>query len=420
MSSPSSPDAPTGEGRGPRGVALIGSTGSIGVQAIDVLTSHPDAFRIVALAAGSNAALLADQVGRVRPRAVALADDAALAAMDLPPGTERIRGDDALTALVTRHDVDLVVIGTGGVVSLGPVLAALAAGKVVATANKETLVAGGHLVMPLAGALASTRAATHPGDPFASPLAWLRPIDSEHSAIWQSLVGESMESVAALILTASGGPFLDLPMAELDRVTTAQALRHPTWTMGAKITIDSATLANKGLEVIEAHWLYDVGYDAIEVVIHPQSVVHSAVRFVDGSIKAQLGTPDMRLPIQYALTYPDRRPSPAAAPDLASIARLDFRVPDETRFPALRIAREAGRLGPRASAALIAADDVAVARFIAGTLAFTGIPRLLEAAVTRAASGSAAGPRDPDLDQLMALDAEIRSAFATGSIGGHP
>ena len=275
---------------------------------------------------------------------------------------------------MTRDDVDLVVIGTGGIVSLRPVLAALAAGKVVATANKETLVAGGHLVMPQARALAAQVAQDRPTDPFASPLAWLRPIDSEHSAIWQCLVGESMAAVQALILTASGGPFLDADPATMAAVTPAQALRHPTWTMGAKITIDSATLANKGLEVIEAHWLYDVDYDAIEVVIHPQSVVHSAVRFVDGSLKAQLGTPDMRLPIQYALTYPDRRPSPAAAPDLVAISRLDFRAPDEGQFPALRIAREAGRLGPRASAAFIAADDVAVARFLAGSLDYPGHP----------------------------------------------
>ncbi len=323
-----------------------------------------------------------------------------------------------MVELATRDDVDLVVIGTGGVISLRPVLAALEAGKIVATANKETLVAGGHLVMPRARALAAAVAAARPTDPFASPLAWLRPIDSEHSAIWQCLVGESMAGVAALILTASGGPFLDLPPADMAAVTSAQALRHPTWTMGAKITIDSATLANKGLEVIEAHWLYDVGYDAIEVVIHPQSVVHSAVRFVDGSIKAQLGTPDMRLPIQYALTYPDRRSSPAGAPDLVAISRLDFRAPDEERFPALRIAREAGRLGARASAALIAADDVAVARFLAGTLDFPGIPRLLAAAVDRATSGPAAGPTEPDLDGLVALDDDIRSAFATGSMGG--
>ena len=325
--------------------------------------------------------------------------------------------DEGLVELVTRDDVDLVVIGTGGVVSLRSVLAALGAGKVVATANKETLVAGGHLVMPEARRLAATTAATNPTDPFASPLAWLRPIDSEHSAIWQCLVGESMATVAALVLTASGGPFLDATADEIATVTPEQALKHPTWTMGAKITIDSATLANKGLEVIEAHWLYDVDYDAIEVVIHPQSVVHSAVRFVDGSLKAQLGTPDMRLPIQYAMTYPDRRPSPAAAPDLIAAARLDFRAPDETRFPALRIAREAGRHGPRASAALIAADDVAVARFLDGTLDFPGIARLLEAAVERFGGGS--DDPGPGLDDLVALDAEVRATFATGTIGGY-
>jgi 1-deoxy-D-xylulose-5-phosphate reductoisomerase len=222
-----------------------------------------------------------------------------------------------------------------------------------------------------------------------------------------------MASVAALILTASGGPFLDGP-ADLAGITPQQALRHPTWTMGSKITIDSATLANKGLEVIEAHWLYDVDYDAIEVLIHPQSVVHSAVRFIDGSLKAQLGTPDMRLPIQYALTYPDRRPSPAAPPDLVATGRLEFREPDEARFPALRIAREAGRRGPRASAALIVADEVAVARFLGGTLGYADIPRLLEAAVTR--FGANGG--DPGIDDLLDMDREIRATFATGSVGG--
>ncbi len=411
MSSPSSPDG--GAGDRPRGVALLGSTGSIGRQTVEVLDAHPDAFRVVALATGSNAGLLAEQAARLRPAAVALGDGARLAGLDLPAGTERVGGADALERLATRDDVDLVVVGTGGVVSLRPVLAALRAGKIVATANKETLVAGGHLVMPLARERAAARSEISPGDPYASPLAWLRPIDSEHSAIWQSLVGESMASVAALILTASGGPFLDADAATLATVTPAQALRHPTWTMGAKITIDSATLANKGLEVIEAHWLYDVGYDAIEVVIHPQSVVHSAVRFVDGSLKAQLGTPDMRLPIQYALTYPDRRPSPAAPPDLVAAGRLDFRAPDVTRFPALRIAREAGRAGPRASAALIAADEVAVARFLDGTLGFTGIPAMLEAAVARFGGGAGS----PDVDELIALDAEVRAAFATTRFG---
>jgi 1-deoxy-D-xylulose-5-phosphate reductoisomerase len=390
MSSPSSPE--------PHGVALLGSTGSIGRQTVDVLAAHPALFRVVALATGRNGDLLAEQAARLGGPATALG-----------------ASGEALVELVTRDDVDLVVVATGGVVSLRPVLAALAAGKVVATANKETLVAGGHLVMPQARRLAAAVAAERPADPFADPLAWLRPIDSEHSAIWQCLVGESRASVAALVLTASGGPFLDATAADLATVTPQQALKHPTWSMGAKITIDSATLANKGLEVIEAHWLYDVDYDAIEVVIHPQSVVHSAVRFVDGSLKAQLGTPDMRLPIQYAMTYPDRRPSAAAAPDLIAAARLDFRAPDEARFPALRIARDAGRIGPRASAALIAADDVAVERFLAGTLDFPGIARLLEAAVTR--FGGAVGGPGPDLDALVALDAEVRATFAQGPIG---
>jgi len=377
---------------GPRRVALLGSTGSIGRQAVDVL---------------------AEQAARLRPAVVAIADDAsrrALMERGLPPGTEVLGGDDALLEIATRPDVDIVLVGTGGVVSLRPVIAALDAGKIVATANKETLVAGGHLVMPRAGARAEERRAVDPGDPLASALGWLRPIDSEHSAIWQCLVGEDLARVERLVLTASGGPFLDTPVEAFGAITPEQALRHPTWRMGAKVTIDSATLANKGLEVIEARWLYDVRYEQIDVVIHPQSVVHSAVQFVDGSLKAQLGTPDMRLPIQYALTYPDRRPSPAAAADLVATARLDFRAPDEARFPALRIAREAGRLGPRATTALIAADDVAVARFLDGRLDFPGIPRLLEAAVAR--FGTAGGP-DPDLDEVLALDAEVRANLAS-------
>jgi 1-deoxy-D-xylulose-5-phosphate reductoisomerase len=396
-----------------RRVALIGSTGSIGRQTVDVLASMPEAFEVVALAAGRNTALVAEQARRLEPAVVVLADDAPGAGDDLPSATALQRGDDALEALATREDVDLVVVGTGGIVSLRPVVAALGAGKVVATANKETLVAGGHLVMPIARDRASRVASEQPLDPYASPLAWLRPIDSEHSAIWQCLVGERMDGVAGLLLTASGGPFLDEP-ADLSVVRPDQALKHPTWSMGAKITIDSATLANKGLEVIEAHWLYDVEYDAIEVLIHPQSVVHSAVRFVDGSLKAQLGTPDMRLPIQYALTHPDRRPSPSAAVDLVATGRLDFRAPDEGRFPALRIAREAGKLGQRATTALIAADEVAVERFLAGSLDFTGIPRLLEAAVQRYGEGV---DQAPDLQALVALDAEVRAAFAAGQIG---
>ena len=405
---------PSADETGPRGVAVLGSTGSIGRQAVEVLARHADAFRVVAIAAGRNRALLEEQARLLRPAAVALTDPTAHAVLDLPSGTAVAGGADALVEFATRDDVDIVVVGTSGIVSLGPVLAALAAGKIVATANKETLVAGGHLVMPLARQRARTASSDSRG-PMASPLAWLRPIDSEHSAIWQCLVGEGSEALAAIVLTASGGPFLDGP-ADLSAVTPDMALRHPTWRMGSKITIDSATLANKGLEVIEAHWLYDVGYDAIEVVIHPQSVVHSAVRLVDGSIKAQLGTPDMRLPIQYALTYPDRRPSPAAPPDLVATGRLEFRAPDESRFPALRIAREAGQTGPRASAVLIAADEVAVERFLAGSLDFPGIPRLLEAAVSRFGGGGPSAA--PGLNELIALDLEVRAAFAAPAGSG--
>jgi 1-deoxy-D-xylulose-5-phosphate reductoisomerase len=397
-----------------RNVVLLGSTGSIGRQAIDVLTDDPS-FHIVGLAAGSNASLLAEQARAVGAAGIVMGDASAIAALraDVPEGTSVASGDDALLELATRDDVDMLIVGTGGVVSLRPVLAALQAGKVVATANKETLVAGGHLVMPLARARASERrAVAGPADPLATQLGWLRPIDSEHSAIWQCLAGEDLALVDRLVLTGSGGPFLDTPAEDFAAITPQQALRHPTWSMGAKITIDSATLANKGLEVIEARWLYDVGYEQIDVVIHPQSVVHSAVQFVDGSLKAQLGTPDMRLPIQYALTYPERRPSPAAAPDLVALARLDFRAPDETRFPALRIARDAGRIGPRATAALIAADDVAVARFLDGSLDFPGIPRLLDDAVARFGTAAGGGETEPGLDELIALDAEVRATFA--------
>ena len=394
-------------------LALLGSTGSIGRQAVEVIERDPT-FKVVALAAGRNSSLLGEQARRLRPELVILADPAVRAGLgELPAGTRLEFGDDALATLAGRSDLDILVVGTGGIVSLRPVIAALRAGTVVATANKETLVAGGHLVMPLARELAAGRAAADPRATLASPLGWVRPIDSEHSAIWQCLVGESPAAVARLVLTASGGPFLDLDPAALAGVTVEAALRHPTWRMGPKITVDSATLVNKGLEVIEAHWLYDVPYEAIDVVIHPQSVVHSAVLFVDGSLKAQLGTPDMRLPIQYALTHPQRRPSPAVPPDLVAAARLDFRAPDPARFPALGIARAAGRLGPWATAALIAADEVAVARFFAGTLGFAGIPRLLDAAVAR--FGSTSGP-GPQVDELLALEAEVRAAFGTAIV----
>ena len=401
-------------GGGPIRVALLGSTGSIGRQTLDVLTSAgSEAFRVMAMAAGRDAVTFGAQIAQVRPATVTLADHAALATLPLPPGTVVDADPDAMLAMATRPDVEMVIVATGGIVSLRPVLAALRAGKVVATANKETLVAGGHLVMPLATDLARRVAIDRPGDPMASPLAWVRPIDSEHSAIWQCLVGEELGEVQRLLLTASGGPFRTRAAAAMASITPAEALGHPTWSMGAKITVDSATLMNKGLEVIEAHWLYDVPYDRIDVVIHPQSLVHSMVEFVDGSLKAQLGLPDMRIPIQYALTYPRRTPGPAPRLDLVAHPTLTFEAPDEARFPLLPIARAAGLAGPRATTALIAADEVAVPRFLAGSLAYAGIARLVEGAVARFGDGP-----EPGLDDLVALDQDVRAwAAAAGQDG---
>ncbi len=298
----------------------------------------------------------------------------------------------------------MVLVATSGIVSLGPVIAALKAGKVVATANKETLVAGGHLVMPLARRLSARHGGADGG------LAYLRPIDSEHSAIWQCLAGERWAQVSRVILTASGGPFRSWPAEQMARATPADALAHPTWRMGAKITVDSATLMNKALEVIEAQRLYDVPDDRVDVVVHPQSIVHSMVEFADGSLKAQLGLPDMRIPIQYALTYPDRLPSPAPRLSGTMIPDLVFEAVDEQRFPALAIGREAGRRGARASAALIAADDVAVERFLNGTLDFPGIASLCANAVARFADD---GASEPELDELLELDRGVRQWAAT-------
>jgi 1-deoxy-D-xylulose-5-phosphate reductoisomerase len=377
-----------------RGVAVLGSTGSIGRQALDVLDGLRDRFRVVALAAGRNAALLEEQAARHRPLASHLAGDTASEA-----------AADTLVEIATRDDVDIVLVATGGMVSLRPVIAALEAGKVVATANKETLVAGGHLVMPLARQLAAAAGAA---DDAAGALTWLRPIDSEHSAIWQCLAGERRADVARLVLTASGGPFREWPAERLATVTPDQALAHPTWRMGAKITIDSATMMNKGLEVLEARWLYDVADATVDVVIHPQSVIHSLVEFADGSLKAQLGLPDMRIPIQYALTYPAHLPSPVPAAHVARLPELTFQPVDDQRFPALSFARRTGDAAQPAAAALICADEVAVGRFLDGTLRFTGITELCAQAVDRFG-----GADEPLLADLIELEREVRDWAAT-------
>jgi 1-deoxy-D-xylulose-5-phosphate reductoisomerase len=372
----------------PTRVAVLGSTGSIGRQALDVLAAHRERFEVVALAGGRNETLFAEQVARHRPALAALARD----------------GTAALEEIAASDGVDMVVVGTSGIVSLQPVIAGLGAGKVVATANKETLVSGGHLVMPLARQLAGHAGAT------VSPLHFLRPIDSEHSAIWQCLAGEKRADVRRLILTASGGPLRTWSADRLASATPADALAHPTWRMGAKITIDSATLMNKALEVIEARWLYDVDDDQVDVVVHPQSIVHSLVEFADGSLKAQLGLPDMRIPIQYALTYPEHLPSPAPRLSADDMPDLTFEAVDGQRFPALAIGRGAGRRGPRACAALIAADDIAVGRFLAGSLKFPRIADLCAAAVERYGNG---GPAAPTVAEVLELDREVRDWAAT-------
>ena len=351
----------------PRRIAVLGSTGSIGRQTLDVVRSFPEHFIIVALAARNNVEVLAEQVKEFRPALVACTADTpaaeALLKRQLP---EAIRGMEGLEAVATFPDADILVAATSGLIGLQPTLAAIRAGKTIALANKETLVMAGHL---------ATASAEEAG-------VAILPVDSEHSAIWQCLRGESREEIARLIITASGGPFRKTPLEEQRQVTVAQALAHPTWHMGPKITIDSATLMNKGLEVIEAHWLFDLPYHQIDVVVHPQSIVHSMVEFVDGSIKMKASLPSMHLPIQVALSAPYRLNNadtglmrPLHWPEVGS---LDFEALDLQRFPCFRLAREAAVRGGSYPSALVGADEEAVALFLGGHIAFTQIAELIE------------------------------------------
>jgi 1-deoxy-D-xylulose-5-phosphate reductoisomerase len=343
---------------GPIGVAILGSTGSIGRQTLEVIDFHHDRFRVVALAAGRRLERLAAQVARYRPSLVAVAArDERVAGL---PAAVAV-GEAGLIAAATHPEAAIVVVATSGHAAILPTYHAIAAGKTIALANKETIVCAGELIIPFA----------------ASRGVEIRPVDSEHSALWQALGRSSRREIARLILTASGGPFRSTPRDQLAHVTVADALAHPTWAMGGKITIDSATMMNKGLEVIEAHWLFGVPLDRIDVVVHPESIVHSLVEFVDGSQIAQLGLPDMRLPIQYALTYPQHAPSPCRRLSLAEIGSLSFAPPDEARFPALALARQAGSAGSTHPTVLSAADEVAVAAFRDGRIGFLDIPTVV-------------------------------------------
>jgi 1-deoxy-D-xylulose-5-phosphate reductoisomerase len=346
-------------------VAILGATGSIGTSALSVAAAHPDRVRIVGLAAATSAEALAPAVAAHRPTAVSMATDEALArlaaAADLPAA--RGVGDAGLVMLATRPDVDLVLCASSGTAALEAVLAAIDAGKTIALANKEVLVMAGGLVMDRARAKGVA----------------ILPVDSEHNAIHQCLHGHQTQHVKRLILTASGGPFRGRTRASLAGVTPAEALKHPTWQMGQKITIDSATLMNKGLEVIEAHWLFGVTSAQIDVVVHPQSIVHSLVEFTDGSMLAQLGTTDMRLPIQYAFSYPDRWHTPVPHLDLARAGTLEFHPPAWDEFPCLRLAFRALDADRSLPIVLNAANEVAVASFLAGHLGFTAIADVIAA-----------------------------------------
>jgi 1-deoxy-D-xylulose-5-phosphate reductoisomerase len=350
-------------------IAILGSTGSIGCNALSVVAAHPGRLEIVGLAAGRNVGRFAEQVRRFQPRVVSMASTTAIdeVRQALSDGTGNLpvcatAGADGLEEVATHPDVDVVVCATSGTVALQAVLAAIVAGKTIALANKEVLV--------MAGALMMDAAKTHG--------ATILPVDSEHSAIHQCLQGRVSADVARLILTASGGPFRHWPAEKLRNVTPKDALDHPTWDMGPKITVDSSTLMNKGLEVIEARWLFDMGPDRIDVVVHPQSVVHSLVELLDGSVIAQLGITDMRLPIQYALSCPARWPTELPSLDLTACGRLEFSQPDTNRFPCLRLAYRALEGGSAFPVVLNAANEVAVEAFLAGHLSFSGIAALIE------------------------------------------
>ena len=388
------------------GVTILGSTGTIGVNTLDVIGRHPGRYELVALAANKDVKRLHEQCLRWRPHYAVMADAAAAGALrgllaTEAPGIEVLAGVDGLVQVATLPEVRQVMAGIVGAAGLIPTLAAARAGKRVLLANKEALVMSGRIFM----------------DAVRENGAELLPIDSEHNAIFQCMPpdfanGLERAGVTRIVLTASGGPFRTLGLADLDRVTPDQACAHPNRVMGRKISVDSATMMNKGLEIIEACWLFDTTPEAVRVVIHPQSVIHSLVQYADGSVLAQLGNPDMRTPIAHALAWPQRMESGVAALDLAAVGRLDFEEPDMNRFPCLRLAREAMAAGGTATAVLNAANEIAVAEFLAGRLRFTGIPRIVEAAL------EGVEPQDGDsLEAVLEADRAARE-YATSAAHG--
>ena len=372
-----------------RKIAILGATGSIGKSTLDLVERNPDRFDVVAVTAATNVDALADIASRTGAKLAVIADEARLPQLrDRLAGTG-CRAEAGEAALIAASgDADFVIAAIVGCAGLRPVMAAVNSGKTVALANKEALVTAGELMTSAAQARGAT----------------ILPVDSEHNAIFQCLAGARIDEVSRIILTASGGPFRTASAETIAAATPAQAVAHPNWSMGAKISVDSATLMNKGLELIEARYLFGLPSDRIDVLIHSQSVVHSLVEFVDGSVLAQLGAPDMRIPIAYALAWPERIDTPAQRLDLAAISRLDFEKPDLDRFPALRLAREALETGGAAPVVLNAANEVAVAGFLAGRLRFSDIAELVEQALERA---DAPAPRS--IDEVLQIDRATRS-----------
>jgi len=384
-----------------KAITLLGSTGSIGTQTLDIVREHPEKFRVVGLAAGRNAELLAQQIREFRPEMVAICDETqlgtvkeAIADLDQPPTL--LAGNDGVVEVARYGDSEAVVTGIVGCAGLLPTIAAIEAGKHIALANKETLIAGGPVVLPLVQKHGVK----------------LLPADSEHSAIFQCLQGVPEGGLRRILLTASGGAFRDLPVEKLASVTVADALKHPNWTMGRKITIDSATLMNKGLEVIEAHFLFGLDYDHIEIVIHPQSIIHSLIELEDTSVLAQLGLPDMRLPLLYAMSYPERISTDWERLDLVKCAQLTFREPDHQKYPCMRLAYAAGRAGGSMPAVLNAANEQVVELFLQEKIAFLDIPRLIEMVCDRHQSDNRP---QPTLDDILAADQWARKEVLTAS-----
>ncbi len=372
-----------------KNIAILGATGSIGRSSLEVIKNLPDQFRVTYLTANKNIDLLQKQIEQFRPRGVVVLDscNASVLRKVLGGRTEVLAGKEGLMEVVKRDDVDTVISSLVGFAGLRPTIEAIRHRKTIALANKETLVVAGELVTALVKEYG----------------VQLIPIDSEHSAIMQCLVGEDVSHIAKLILTASGGPFLNKPLKEFDSITVEQALNHPNWSMGRKITIDSATLMNKGLEVIEAHWLFNLPSERIEVVIHPQSIIHSMVEFIDGSLKAQLGLPDMKIPIQYALTYPKRLAMNGKRVSFPKLSSMTFFEPDRGKFRCLQIAFDVLSLGGTAPAAMNAANEVAVEAFLGGKMSFGKIPDLIEKTVTSHKTVSS-----PDLEDIIEADASSR------------